>query len=1173
MISEKRLSVQLLGQPLITWGGQAITIPRKQARLIIYFLACQKSMVSRSDLILTFWPESANARQQLRDHLSKLRTHLPDANLLLTDRDWLGLNYERVQSDVLVFEEVFDQLSLPFISIEKRPLPEAIYQRILAAVNMWKAPKFMHGIGVLDNEDVNEWIEEKNRKLRFKWLSMMLRIAQHQMIVGDLEGALSWLEKVGEYDEDYQFPQVIFLRLDVLYNLRQLARAYELGKEYYDQTRTDWFAEYRLPFDTLMKKIDRERTQAIVDTKPALRSANGMNIPLVGREDTLTEMQRAYRRNNVIVLSAETGMGKTRLMHDFVNRLAVPLMILSMEAVYTERDIPFHPLVEMLRRSMNMSDWQKVENFWLVQLTPLFPELQNMVEKHDEVIGVIENQRLSLYESFRQVLLSLIGKNKILITFENAQWADEETIRLLAYLVQRRFFIEHANLILLSNPDQARSFGMDISQSPDWGDKLELAWIQMPPLTVDDIANIGLYLSRTRLTDKQSQQLLDATGGNPLFVIETLQMILEKPDDLTRESLQPIPLPGVVHIVIRERLEHISPSAKQVIRCAAVVGEAFLFDYILMMLDLSELELVAAIDELITKNFISIISQVQQPLRYKFNQTLLRDVVLRDVSQTEKQVFHRRLVQHLLMHLEQDINADQLADVAYHCAQAGKIQEAFSYWINAANQYSDANDLINAHNAFENALQISQDRKFNITDKQLYDLWIGWGELAIVDNNYEKATEYYHRAVQEGLFRNSSLLIGSGLSGEGFLYLTRGLPHQAKQYLDRATTYLKEGSIVEYIRVGIRKMLMHLYNFHLIESEAEFDSINWLKNQLKTPKELIAFSNAQNTLVLTKVLMGKFDEVEGLIEESNKVSIQYGNWTLRMRNEFAMGLGYYYQGRYQKALEHMGTALNIAETNYIWRFVLETLSVTSHIHLATGKTYLCYECIYNAYNLAKVYQYTGLHHVLVNAEGKLHLAFGNYQKAIQLFEEAIKFSNHERSVMINQILIHWSQAMAGELQTGESALEKIREEANKKQWVQVWLEATSRLGLIRYLKGEVEEALLLLAENKTQAEKLGYAGAGTAYAYVQAKDALKKGDHARAKEQGSIILQKAKQENSLWLEWYALEILISATKTEGESCQILKSQLRNVIREINQSKPQGMDLEVNPSNPSLFALV
>ena len=350
MISEKRLSVQLLGQPLITWGGQAITIPRKQARLIIYFLACQKTMVSRSDLILTFWPDSANARQQLRDHLSKLRSHLPDQTLLLTDRDWLGLDFERVHSDVLVFEEVYDQLSLPFISIENRPLPEAIYQRILAAVNMWKAPKFMHGIGVLDNEDVNEWIEEKNRKLRFKWLTMMLRIAQHLIIVGDLESALSWLEKVSEYDEDYQFPQVIYLRLDVLYNLGQLAKAYELGLEYSDHTQTDWFAEYRLPFETLMKKIERERTQSFVSAQPIVRSANGMNIPIMGREETLTQMQWAYRRNNIIVLSAETGMGKTRLLHVFVNRLAFPLMILSMEAVYTERDIPFHPIVEMLRR-------------------------------------------------------------------------------------------------------------------------------------------------------------------------------------------------------------------------------------------------------------------------------------------------------------------------------------------------------------------------------------------------------------------------------------------------------------------------------------------------------------------------------------------------------------------------------------------------------------------------------------------------------------------------------------------------------------------------------------------------------------------------------------------------------------------------------------------------------
>jgi len=1171
MAPEKKLSVQLLGQPLITWGGQTLTIPRKQARLILYFLACHKDMVSREDITLIFWPDSPNPRQQLRDHLSKLRAELPDLKILKTDRDWISFNFDYVHSDVLTFEDNYNQVSLPFLTNEKRPLPEAIYQKMLAAVNMWKSPHFMHGIGVLESEDLNEWIADKNRKLRIKWLSLMMRIAQHLMIIGDLEGALEWLEKVSEHDEDYLFPQVIYLRLEVLYQLGQLTRAYEFGQKYLEQIDTDWFAEYKLPFEALLQKIESDRAVSSSHELPPTRTANGMMIPLMGHKEVLNEMLRAFHRGNIIFLTGETGMGKTRLMHEFVNRLAVPLSVLSMEAVYTERDIPFHPFIEMLRRSMNMNEWQKVENFWLAQLVPFFPELQNMVDRRFEVIGVIENKRLSLYESFRQVFLALIGQNKVLISLENAQWMDEESARLLGYLAKRQFFIKNAHLVMLTNQDEARSFGIDYRENPIWAS--QVTWIKIPPLTLDDVSNIGLYLVRTPIKEKHAQQLLDATGGNPLFVIETLQMILEKPDELAKEEWKRIPLPGVVHLVLRERLLHISEDAKKVLWCAAVVGVDFYFDYMQVMLDLPELELVNAIDELIEKDFIALISASQQPLQYRFKLTLLRDVILEEISRTEKQILHRRLATHLLEYVTKDPNAEKMADAAYHLSQAGKGQEAFSYWIQAANLFSNADDLIKANSAYKNALQLSQNRNFEITDQQLYDLWIGWGEMAVVENDFQKANEYYQRGLQEGLMRNSQMLIGSGLSGMGYLFLNRGLPNQARQYLDRALIYLKEGPVLEYIRANIRKMLVSLYHFNLDEGEACFESFAWLENQLKQPKEFIAFSNARNTLALIKVLLGKFDEVETLIEKSNQVASKYKNWTLRMRNEFALGLGYYFQGKNPQALEHMGIALNIAENNYIWQFVLETLSVTSHIHLAMGKTYLCYESIQNAYNLAKAYQYTSMHSVLISAEGKLHFVFGDYQHAIQLFEEGVKFSNNDRNMVTNQIWKVFSQACLGQYESGITLLEQIRTEALNKQWIQTWIEASSHLGKIHYLAGNTETALQILDEVRQKATPLGFAGAGTGYAYVQAKSALQQGDHKLAIENGLFILEKAKNESSLWLEWLALDILLAAEMDGGENIANYKAQLKNVVRNLNQSKPHWMDFDLNSKKPSLFGLV
>jgi hypothetical protein len=1171
MLPENRLSVQMLGQPMISWGKQPITIPRKLTRIIIYYLACQNSMIGRTDLILLLWPDSPNARQQLRDHLSKLRTQLPEADIIVTDRDWIGIDHNKVSSDVLVFEDLYDQLSLPFLTIENRPLPEAIYQKMLAAVNMWKAPAFMFGIGVLDSEELNEWITDKNRKLCFKWLSLMMRIAQHLIVMGDLEGALTWLEKVTENDQDYEFPQAIYSRMDALYHLGRLSQAFELGQEYADHINTDWFSEYRLLFEGLLQKIEKERSQSTNRVQIAYRFNNSNTIPLVGRENILGEIQRAYRRGNIIVLSGETGMGKTRILHEFVNRLTTPVTIFSMEAVYSERDIAFHPVLELLRQTMSMSDWQKIEYFWIAQLASLLPELQSLIENRTTLIEMIDNQRLSLYEAFRQVFMNLAGDHKLLVTLENAQWADIETLRLLAYMTQRRFFSEHANLFLVSNLPNTMPTVTNYHENLNWVNQVAL--IRIPPLDFEEVANIGLYLLRTPLSEPHTHQLIEATGGNPLFVIETMQMILENPEQLVKKAWDQVPISGVVQIVIRERLGNLTPDTRLVLGCAAISGVEFMFDFVQAMVDLPESSLVVALDELHDKDFIHIISQMQQPMRYKFNQTFVRDVVVQGLSLTQKQVLHKRLANYLLSRIELERTADFVAETAYHLGQAGNVVESFRHWIEAANLYTGTDAGRHAYKAFENALQLSQSKSFEISDQQLYDLWIGWGELAVIDGNYKAASEYYHHAVQEGLYRNSDMLIGSGLSGEGYLFLLRGLPGQAKQYLDRATNYLKEGPVVDFIRASLRKMFVHLFHFDLLSSKSEFESITWLENQIKTQKEKLIFANILTTVGLNYVLLGKFKDAEIQIEKANIIAHQLKKASIRMENEFALALGNYYQGSYKKSLEQFGVALQIAESTFYWRFVLETLSVTSHVYLALGKIYQCVETIQKGFNLAKVYQYTAMHSVLINAEGKLHANFGNFKQASNLFEEAIKFSTNSRYESINLLWLSLCQGMLGDWESGIKSIEQVVLEAEKRNWPLLQIEARSRLGMTLFLTGETEAALRLLADVRTTALEYGYASAGTAYAYVRAHQALRSQELDVAREMATFILDKAKKEESPWLEWHALQIFLAAGQNEKADNDKFKNQKRNVLRTLNQSKPTSLNLPLNPDHPPLFVLV
>ena len=1171
MPAEDRLSVRLLGQPKILWGDQVLSIKRKQARLLIYYLACQKTPVGRSDIMLFFWPDKSNARQQLRDLLSKTRSELPDPDILRIDRDWISLDQDRFTSDVLVFEEIYDQLSLPIMNIENRQLPEAIFQKLLAAVNLWEGPAFMSGSSAFKIDEINDWIDDQNRKLAKKLLSLKARIGQHLMLVGDLENSLTWLENVNENDVEYQFPQAIYHRLNVLYKLGRLNQAYEFGKEALDYFSSEWFSEFRLPFESLMKKIQNDRSQKNRSTQPKQRLIKENSVPFVGRDELMDTIKKVFWKGDILAITGETGYGKSRTYQEFIKQLETPMPTYILEAVYSERTIAFRPIIEFLRTTMNINDWQHIDKFWLSLLMPLLPELQSIFDYPTEYYSLIENQQLSLYESFRQVFLSLCQKEKIILCFENAQWLDQETVNFLSYLTQRNFFEEYARLILLISTEGNKTPVVQFLEESSG--KTSMSIIPITPLTEEAISSIALYLLHNHLPFQLVQRLKNATGGNPLFVIETLQLLVEKPDLLDQNNWNDMPISAVLQIAIRDRLSHISDKARQVLNCGSLIGDEFLFDYIIAMVDFPELILVETIDELVQKNILTVCSLPQQPLRYRFNELFFRDVLLNDLSQTHKQVLHKRLAEYLINLEAMEKTADTLADIGYHLGHAGKSNEAFQYWVQAANLYSSQNENLKANQAYEQIMMLTQVSKLEMTNRQIYDIWIGWGELATIMNDFTSASEYYHRAVQEGLYRNSPLLIGSGLSGEGYLYLLRGLPSQAKQYLDRAAIHLKDGTMDEYILNVIRIMLVNFYSFDFRAVLAEYESIKWLESQLKTKRDQLIYASVHSTIALAYVFLGRFDEVELEANLTIEEGLKNNNSSLRIEGEYALSVMYHYKGNHKKSLDKLGLILRIAENNYFWRFVCETIAVVCNVYFSMGMTYLCYENIRNGYNLSKVHQYTGVHCILLNEEGKIYLAFGNYDKALALFNEALQYSQMEYFGFTNQVWIAFTKILNGGADEEVTNLESLVEEITQRRWPILQIEANAKLGLVKFLRGDIDQSIAILEANATLAQQIQYSRAGTALAYVRGREAIRKGNFEDAQKFAKKIMKKAKSEEDLWLEWVALDLLIAYEKSTGGTTDHFMESKQRLVRNLNQTKPHELVTNLNPDNLPLFELV
>ncbi|MCJ7622997.1 MAG: hypothetical protein MUO76_05810, partial [Anaerolineaceae bacterium] len=155
------LKVLLLGPPAIQHGdGTMLSIQRRVPRAVLMYLAFQERMIMRTELAHLLWPDAEETlgRRRLREILTRLRAALPDADLLVTKNDQVGLDRERVYVDAIDFNSLVQQINQDRDSKPRhRVLSRDEYQRASRAIEIWRSPKFMAGFSLPDTDAFDRW--------------------------------------------------------------------------------------------------------------------------------------------------------------------------------------------------------------------------------------------------------------------------------------------------------------------------------------------------------------------------------------------------------------------------------------------------------------------------------------------------------------------------------------------------------------------------------------------------------------------------------------------------------------------------------------------------------------------------------------------------------------------------------------------------------------------------------------------------------------------------------------------------------------------------------------------------------------------------------------------------------------------------------------------------------
>jgi predicted ATPase len=292
---------------------------------------------------------------------------------------------------------------------------------------------------------------------------------------------------------------------------------------------------------------------------------------------------------------------------------------------------------------------------------------------------------------------ALARRDSVLISFEDAQWADPTSLELFDRVVDRIRTL-HALLVVTLRPEFV----------PPWTGRPHVTALTLNRLTdgqigemVDDVVGQRLLPSSIR------RAIIERSDGIPLFVEEMTKAVLEAGSDVPTNNADAAvaspthPVPASLHASLMARLDRLG-SAKMVAQIGAAIGREFSHSLLAAVVPQTEADLEAGLERLIHAGLV-FRQGVPPHAIYLFKHALVQDAAYSTLLRAPRRALHRRIAEALETQVG-DIVDSQPELLARHCAEAGLTEKAARMWAKAAYSSLTRSALVEAADQFTKAL-------------------------------------------------------------------------------------------------------------------------------------------------------------------------------------------------------------------------------------------------------------------------------------------------------------------------------------------------------------------------------------------------------------------------------------------------------------------------------------
>lgn len=467
----------------------------------------------------------------------------------------------------------------------------------------------------------------------------------------------------------------------------------------------------------------------------------------VGRQEELDQIEKQILRTasgetDVILLEAESGGGKTRLLDEVVHRgVQAGLWVLRGQGSQQIGVQPYQLLggiVESLISEAKSSPGFAAKLHEglgdhisaLADVLPLLTE--SLGWKAAKIAGPAAFAETRSIQALG-ALLNLLGKNDLpaMIVLDDCQWADEMTLKVLAHW--------QANL---AATDQSSSAIMLIAayRSEDVPDehplrKLKSALhVKLAPFTAKEVGHLIESMAGP-LPAEAIDVISRFSDGSPFMASAVLRGMVESGALVADSSgwhIEPLALADLRSSAqaagfLSRRLELLTSESLDLMSVGAMFGKEFNLSLLAELFEMSVERIDEALDEARSRHFIWSRSESG---KCAFVHDKIREALLSRLEPEQTREWH-----HKIAILLQEKEPDRVFDLAYHFDAAGEIAKALPYAMAAAEQSL-------AQHALEIAEQqyLIAKRAESLVDKATwYAIMKGLGEVYMLRGRYDEA--------------------------------------------------------------------------------------------------------------------------------------------------------------------------------------------------------------------------------------------------------------------------------------------------------------------------------------------------------------------------------------------------------------------------------------------------